>query len=73
MKDKDVFNQRGRTEWLSLIFEYVHNETDRQLITRHYLDGICFEPLAEEFNLSTVQCQTRVHKAKKQLFSHIKT
>ena len=33
--------------------------------------AICYEPLAEEFNLSTVHCRTRVERAKKQLFTNI--
>lgn len=41
------------------------------MLKRRLLDGICFEPLAEEFELSVRQTITIVTKAKKQLFSRL--
>ena len=70
-EDSDTINARGRSEWIMLINEWVHNEIDRKMLIRYLLDGIHLEPLAEEFDLSTVQCQKRVDLAKKQLFKHI--
>lgn len=70
-EDSDTINARGRSEWITLINEWVHNEIDRKMLIRYLLDGIHLEPLAEEFDLSTVQCQKRVDLAKKQLFKHI--
>lgn len=67
----DIVNAKSRSEWIVLINEWVHNETDRRMLIRHLLDGICLEPLAEEFDLSTVQTQKRMDLAKKQLFKHI--
>ena len=71
MKHSDVINAKSRSEWEALILEWVHNERDRMLLKRHLLDGITLELLAEEFDLSTVQCQYRVALAKNQLFKHI--
>lgn len=71
MRDQDLINSKCREEWEKLIDNWIHNEVDRMMLKRRLLDGICFEPLAEEFNLSTVQCQARVNKAKKQLFKNI--
>lgn len=70
-EDSDTINARSRSEWVALINEWVHNEIDRKMLVRYLLDGIHLEPLAEEFDLSTVQCQKRVDLAKKQLFKHI--
>lgn len=70
-EDSDTINARGRSEWVALINEWVHNEIDRKMLIRYLLDGIHLEPLAEEFDLSTVQCQKRVDLAKKQLFKHL--
>ena len=70
-KYSDTLSAKSRDEWESLIYQWVHNEVDRKMVSRYLLDGICLEPLAEEFNLSTVQCQRRVDSAKKQLFKHI--
>jgi hypothetical protein len=70
-EDSDTINARCRSEWVALINEWVHNEVDRKMLIRYLLDGIHLEPLAEEFDLSTVQCQKRVDLAKKQLFKHL--
>ncbi|MBO7250854.1 MAG: hypothetical protein J6V42_06230 [Clostridia bacterium] len=70
-EDSDTINARCRSEWVALINEWVHNEVDRKMLVRYLLDGIHLEPLAEEFDLSTVQCQKRVDLAKKQLFKHL--
>ncbi len=69
--DKALINTKGRTEWERLINEWVHNETDRAMLVRRLLDGAKIEPLAEEFELSTVQCQKRLKKAEAQLFKNI--
>lgn len=71
MRDEDIINEKSRTEWEYLIYEWVHNEVDREMLKRRMLDGITYEPLAEEFFLSTQQAYARVRKAKKQLFKHI--
>jgi hypothetical protein len=71
MKDEDIVNRKSRKEWEELIDNWVHNEVDRRMLKRRLLDGICFEPLAEEFELSVNHCQTRIKKAKKQLFNNI--
>jgi hypothetical protein len=67
----DILNAKSRSEWVSLINEWVHNEVDRKMVERYLLDGVTLERLAEEFDLSTVQCQHRVALAKKQLFKNI--
>ena len=69
--DSTLINSKSRSEWERLIKEWVHNEVDRQMLTRRLLDGVLIEPLAEEFNLSTVQCQKRLKKAQVQLFKNI--
>ena len=71
MNDHALINSKSRTEWEMLIKEWVHNETDRKMLVRRLLDGVKIEPLAEEFDLSTVQCQKRLKKAEAQLFKNI--
>lgn len=46
----------------SIIDEYIHSERDRALLKRRFIDGICYEPLAEEFDLSVVQTKRIVYK-----------
>ena len=54
MKIQDTFDL-SRSEWENLIDEWVFSERGRALLKRRLLDGICFEPLAEEFDLSVQQ------------------
>lgn len=55
-----------------LIAEYIHNERDRKILERRLIDGIVFEKLAEEFEMSPRQIRTIVHKNESVLFRHIK-
>lgn len=61
----------SRSEWEQLIDEYIFSARDRAILKRRLLDGICFEPLAEEFDLSVQQTKTIVYTAQKRLFKHI--
>lgn len=47
-------------------------ERDRSIIKRRLIDGICFEPLAEEFGLSVRQTKNIVYKCERKIFSHMK-
>lgn len=47
-------------------------ERDREILRRRLFDGICFEPLAEEFGLSVRQTKNIVYKCERKIFSHIK-
>lgn len=61
----------SRTEWENLIDEYIFKERDRAILKRRLLDGICYEPLAEEFDLSVQQTKTIVYKATEKLIKHL--
>ena len=61
----------SRSEWENLIDEYIFKERDRAILKRRLLDGVCFEPLAEEFDLSVQQTKTIVYKATEKLIKHI--
>lgn len=50
-----------------LIDEYIHNERDRAILKRRLIDGICFEPLAEEFDLSVRQVKRIIYKYDKSI------
>jgi hypothetical protein len=51
-----------------IIDQRVFNERDRAILKRRWLDGICYEPLAEEFDLSVRQTKRIVYKYEKALF-----
>lgn len=55
-----------------LIDDFIHSERDRAIQKRRLIDGICFEPLAEEFQLSVVQVKRIVYKGEKELFRKMK-
>lgn len=61
----------SRSEWETLIDEYIFKERDRAILKRRLLDGICYEPLAEEFDLSVQQTKTIIYKATEKLIKHI--
>ena len=54
-----------------LIAEYIHSERDRRILERRLIDGIVFEKLAEEFEMSPRQIRTIVHKNEGILFRKI--
>lgn len=59
------------TQMCAAIDEYIHNERNREIMKRRLIDGICYEPLAEEFNLSVRQVKTIVYKCQDILFRYI--
>jgi Mor family transcriptional regulator len=56
-----------------LIDEHIHSERDRQIMKRRMIDGVCFEPLAEEFDLSTVQVKRIVRRERTRILKMIQT
>ena len=57
-----------RNEIEYLIEQRIHNERNRLILKRRLLDGICYEPLAEEFDLSVRQAKNIVYKCEAILF-----
>lgn len=55
-----------------LIDEWIFSERDRALIKRRLIDGIKFERLAEEFDLSVRQTKNIVYRGEKKIFRHHK-
>lgn len=74
MRDKNIesrLRELGRTGISQLVEEWVMNSRDREVIRKRLIDGVCFEPLAEEFGLSVRQVKRIVYKAEEQIFKHI--
>lgn len=64
----------SRTELEGLIDEWIigrNAERDRKILKRRLIDGITYENLAEEFDLSVRQLKNIIYKAEDRLFSHI--
>lgn len=56
----------------ALIDEHIHSERDRAILKRRLIDGICYEPLAEEFDISRSQVIRIIEKGERAVFRHIK-
>jgi len=67
-------NDLSRTDIESLINEWVigrNGERDRKIVRRRMIDGILFDALAAEFDLSLDQIKRIVYKRQKEIFKHI--
>lgn len=62
----------SRTEISETIDEWILNEKHRSILKRRLLDGVCYEPLAEEFDMSVRQIKRIVYKSEEILFRHLK-
>ena len=56
-----------------IIDEWIHSERDRAILKRRFIDGITFEKLAEEFDLSVRQVKKIVYKHGDVILTHIPT
>lgn len=61
----------SRSEIEFLVDEWILNERDRKILKRRLIDGICYEPLAEEFQLSVRQIKSIVYKSEQKIFKHL--
>jgi len=55
----------------ALIDEWILNERYRAILKRRYIDGITFERLAEDFDMSVRQIKKIVYASGEKLFKHI--
>lgn len=60
----------SRSEIEHMIDEWIMNERNRKILKRRLLDGVCYEPLAEEFSLSVAQIKRIVYKGTDKIFNH---
>ena len=65
------FGNLSRSEVAYLIDEYCFNEKYRKILKRRFLDGICFEPLAEEFDMSVRHVKNIVYKEGDKVLHHV--
>lgn len=54
-----------------VIAEWIHDERNRRILERRLIDGLTFERLAEEFDMSDRQMRRIVLKLQEQLFKHL--
>lgn len=66
--------QMSKSQLEDLIDEWVTGrdaERNRKILKRRYIDGVKYESLAEEFDLSTRQVKNIVYKLERRLLLHI--
>ena len=49
----------------------LHAERNRKILKRYLIDGICYEPLAEEFRLSTQMVKAIVYKWRGKIYAYL--
>ena len=54
-----------------IIEDFIHSERDRNILSRRLIDGITFERLAEEQDMSVRQIKNIVYRNEKILFSKL--
>lgn len=61
----------NRQQWEALIDQWIFNERHRAILKRRLLDGVIYEDLQDEFDLSVRQLKTIVYKNQRELFKHL--
>ena len=67
MVRKDL-TQLDNSEIERRIDERIHHERNRRILKRRLIDGICYEPLAEEFEMSVIQMKRIVYRYQDAIF-----
>lgn len=66
-----ILDDLSRTQIEHLIDEYIRSERDREILKRRLLDGVIYDDLAFEFNLSERHIKRIVYAGKEKLIKHI--
>lgn len=69
-----IFDNLSKTVVENTVDEWIigkNAERNRAIIKRRMIDGVTFERLAEEFDLSVPQIKNIVYKCQKIIFKHI--
>lgn len=61
----------SRSQLSLMIDEWIFNERNRLVIKRRLLDGVTYEKLSEEFDLSVQQIKNIVYKCQDNLSCHL--
>lgn len=60
----------SRSQIIYLVDEWILNARDREIIKRKLIDGVTYEELADEFNLSVQRVKEIVRKSMKIILRH---
>ena len=54
-----------------LIDEHIHNADDRKMLSLRLIDGLTFEQIGFEMEMTTKTVRVRIHKGEEKLFRHL--
>ena len=54
-----------------VIDEYIHKERDRAILKDRFINGMCYEPLAEKYDLSVRHVKIIVYRNEAIVFKHL--
>ena len=63
--------ERPRSEIEHIINEWIFNERNRRILKRRLLDGLTYEQLSEEFDMSVRQIKNIVYQGENKLYKHL--
>lgn len=70
-KYENILDEYPREFWEKQIQQWVRDEQARYAITRSFLDGVPYERIAEELNLSRTTVYKKITEYSEKLFKHI--
>ena len=68
--DRSIMDKHPREYWVNLIDEWIYDEQARIMLKRHFLDGLSYEAIAEELNISRATVYNKITKFGTKLFKH---
>lgn len=71
MSKQNPIPDLSASEISHLIDEWILNERDRKILKRRMIDGICFEPLSEEFGMSRNGIRDICIRSQDILYKHV--
>lgn len=68
---EESMKEYTNSRMIEVIEEYIHSERDRNLLKRRYIDGITYERLAEEFDISVAQVKRIIYRHENVIFKNL--
>ncbi len=63
----------SNSEITRVINEYIHNERNRRILLRRYVDGVTIDGLAREFDLSDTSIKKIIYGNEGVIFKHLES
>lgn len=59
--DDDWLKRMSNTDIINLVDDWCHSERNRNIMKRRFVDGVSYEKLAYEFDMSVRQIENIIH------------